>query len=47
MMGNNILMIYKGDFSQNAILPVLKMIEENLAANGGEEGLQKKIFCLS
>ena len=44
MMGNNILMIYKGDFSQNAILPVLKMIEENLAANGGEEGLQKKIF---
>ena len=30
MRKENILMIYKGDFSQETIIPMLKMIEENL-----------------
>ncbi len=44
MTDNNILMIYKGDFSQNAILPVLKMIEDNLKSQNEDSGIHKKIY---
>lgn len=40
MRKENILMIYKGDFSQETIIPMLKMIEENL--NKQQEGLHLK-----
>lgn len=44
MKDNNVLMVYKGDFSQQAIIPVLNMIENNLAHKEETELLQKKIY---
>ena len=42
----NILMIYKGDFSQSSIIPVLRMIENNMS-NQLEELRVKKVIYLA
>lgn len=42
----NILMIYKGDFSQSSIMPVLRMIENNMS-NQLEELRVKKVIYLA
>ncbi len=46
MRKENILMIYKGDFSQETVIPMLKMVEHNL--NKHKEGLHftKKIVLV-
>ena len=42
MTQNNILLAYKGDFSQNTIIPLLKIIERNLQVNPLEKASVKK-----
>ena len=46
MRRENILMVYKGDFSQETVVPILKMIEDNL--NKQTEGLltRKKLYMV-
>lgn len=44
MIQENILVIHKGDFSQDAIFPVLKIIEENLQKEKKDAVSKKKIF---
>lgn len=44
MIDENILVIHKGDFSQDAIFPVLKIIEENLQREKKDAASKKKIF---
>lgn len=44
MRRENILMIYKGDFAQDTILHVLKMIEENLGTHPEEQLTKKKVY---
>lgn len=46
MNTNNILMIHKGDFSQESILPLLGMLENNLNKQSEALGIQKKVFYL-
>lgn len=42
----NILLIYKGDFSEDSIMPVLKMIKDNMEKN--EEGfiIKKRVYMV-
>ncbi|MDA3953247.1 MAG: SiaB family protein kinase [Bacteroidales bacterium] len=44
MIAKDILVIHKGDFSQDAIFPVLKIIEENLQKEKKDAVSKKKIF---
>jgi len=44
MISEDILVIHKGDFSQDAIFPVLKIIEENLQKVKKDAVSKKKIF---
>lgn len=44
MIARDILVIHKGDFSQDAIFPVLKIIEENLQKEKTDVVSKKKIF---
>ncbi len=44
MIAEDILVIHKGDFSQDAIFPVLKIIEENLQKERKDAVSKKKIF---
>lgn len=44
MVSDDILVIHKGDFSQDAIFPVLKIIEENLQKARKDSTSKKKIF---
>ncbi|MBI9055401.1 MAG: hypothetical protein JEY96_16380 [Bacteroidales bacterium] len=44
MTDSNILIIHKGDFSQDAIFPVLNIIEENLQKEKKDEVSKKKVF---
>lgn len=44
MYAENIMVIHKGDFSQDAIFPVLKIIEENLQKENKDAASKKKIF---
>lgn len=46
MLGENILMIRKGDFSQQAILPLFTMIETSLSTEKNMQGIRKKILYL-
>jgi hypothetical protein len=46
MLAENILMIRKGDFSQESILPVLELIENNLNLQHQLPGLKKKTVYL-
>jgi len=42
----NILMIYKGDFSRESILPLLKVIEENMEKNTEAFKIKKTVFLV-
>ena len=44
MKDENIMVIHKGDFSQDSIFPVLKIIEENLQKEKKDIAFKKKIF---
>jgi len=46
MVEEDVLMIRKGDFSQEAILPLLNIIETNLSTNSKWHGIKKKIIYL-
>lgn len=46
MRRENILMVYKGDFSQETIIPLLKMIEENLNNHIEELTVKKKLYLI-
>ncbi|MDQ3190415.1 MAG: SiaB family protein kinase, partial [Bacteroidota bacterium] len=43
MYSDNILLVYKGDFSQQTILPILSMIEQNLDRSAN---IKKKVYYL-
>ena len=44
IQGNNILVLHKGDFSQNSVIPILRMIENNLHKQFEKSKLKKKAF---
>ena len=44
MISENILIIHKGDFSQDSIFPVLQIIEQNLQKEKKDSVSKKKIF---
>ncbi len=46
MIANHILMIHRGDFSQESILPFLGMLENNLNKQSETLTIQKKVFYL-
>jgi len=46
MRSNNVLLIYKGDFAQNSIKPILRMIEENIERQDEEFSVKKKVFLV-
>jgi hypothetical protein len=46
MVDEDVLMIRKGDFSQEAILPLLNIIETNLSTNSKWHGIKKKTIYL-
>lgn len=46
MRKENILMIYKGDFSQETVIPMLKMIEDNLNKQQEELHIKKKLYLV-
>lgn len=43
---DNILILRKGDFSQQAILPLLDLIESNISANSKWHGIKKKTIYI-
>ncbi len=44
MTMDNIFIIHKGDFSQHTIIPILRMIEDNLHSHVEKNASKKKIF---
>jgi hypothetical protein len=44
MVNEDVMLIHKGDFSQDSIFPVLKIIEENLRKEFKDSTQKKKIF---
>ena len=46
MRSRNILLIYKGDFTQDSIKPILRMIEENIGHQPDEFSIKKKVFLV-
>jgi hypothetical protein len=46
MIAYQVIMIHKGDFNQESILPILKMLENNLSKKTTALGVQKKVFYL-
>jgi len=44
MRRNNILMAYQGDFNQDSILPLLTMIDQNMATNPVGKGFNKNLY---
>ncbi|MBL4655600.1 MAG: SiaB family protein kinase, partial [Bacteroidia bacterium] len=46
MEKGNISMIYKGNFSQESVLPILNMIENRFAEASGQSSINKKVFML-
>jgi len=46
MAENNIILIHKGDYSQHTIIPILRMIEDNMQNKTERNALRKKIFHL-
>lgn len=46
MRKENILMVYKGDFSQETVIPMLKMIEDNLNKQQEELHIKKKLYLV-
>lgn len=46
MRKENILLVYKGDFSQETVIPLLNMIEENLNKQYEEFNIKKKLYLV-
>ncbi len=46
MRREHILLVYKGDFSQETIIPLLKMIEDNLNKHQEEYNIKKKLYLI-
>lgn len=46
ILDKNVMLLYKGDFSQQSMLPVLGMIESNLERDSKQYDSQKKMFYL-
>ncbi|MCH8317781.1 MAG: hypothetical protein IIA88_04690 [Bacteroidetes bacterium] len=46
LSADNILMVYKGDFSRSSIMPILHMIEENMEKQLDEFKIKKKIYLI-
>lgn len=44
MIDNDILLIYKGDFSEESIAPIINMLETNLQSHEKEQLENKKVF---
>ena len=44
MRKNNIIMAYQGDFNQDSILPILTMIDQNMATNPAGKGFNKNLY---
>ncbi len=44
MRRNNILLAYQGDFNQDSILPLLTMIDQNMATNPSGKGFKKNLY---
>lgn len=44
MLQDNIFIIHKGDFSQHTIVPILRMIEDNLHGQSEKNPIKKKVF---
>ncbi|MCI5055207.1 MAG: SiaB family protein kinase [Flavobacteriales bacterium] len=44
MMDDNIIVSYKGDFSQNSIMPVLRMVEDSIYRSTEKRTLRKRVF---
>jgi hypothetical protein len=42
ILDNNILVFYKGDFSQESVIPVLKMIEDNMSKVAIDDVIKRK-----
>lgn len=47
MMRENILILHKGDFSENSVLPVIQMIEKNLQKNSDPHAGKQRLFNIS
>jgi hypothetical protein len=46
MRREHILLVYKGDFSQDTVIPLLKMIEDNLNKHQEEYNIKKKLYLI-
>ncbi len=46
MRKEHILLVYKGDFSQETVIPLLNMIEENLNKQYEEFNIKKKLYLI-
>jgi len=46
IISDHTLMMYKGDFSQDAIMPVLKMVEDNMASQSDKITVKKRVFSI-
>jgi len=46
IISDHTLMLYKGDFSQDAIMPVLKMAEDNMASQSDKITVKKRVFSI-
>ncbi len=47
MMQNDMLILHKGDFSENSVLPVIQMIEKNLQKNFDPQAGKQRLFNIS
>ena len=44
MRKNNVILAYQGDFNQDSILPILTMIDQNMATNPAGRGFNKNLY---
>ncbi len=44
IQGKNVIVLHKGDFSQNSVIPILRMIENNLHRQFEKSRMKKKAF---
>ncbi|MBN8703141.1 MAG: SiaB family protein kinase [Bacteroidetes bacterium] len=44
LLPENVMLVYKGDFSRNTVLPIIEMIEGNLINQLDEYVIKKKVF---
>lgn len=46
IISDRMLILYKGDFSQDVIMPVLKMVEDNIASQSEGVTMKKRVFSI-